>query len=357
MPDLRRLRRPTLVVNAVLVALLLVGVMLSYRAVSAGYSAAANSGTAGIGLVTSGQVITTVSTIGTVQSAAMANLSFGAPGTVTEINVKTGDAVKKDQVLAKINSAKAQEQLSDAQASLSSAQQSLNRVRSTTDANTVALAQSQVTSAQNSLNAAQRAVSGTTLTAPIDGTVIAVNGTVGTWWSGATADGQTASASSISTPFIQIADLSQLQVSTSFAEVDAMKIKADRPAMVTWPAMAGAQAAGRVTAIAPAASSQNSVNSYPATISLGALPDGVRIGQTVNVTVTTAEVNDAVRVPVAAVRSQGERHTTEVVRPDGTRETRALDIGLKGDQFVEIRSGLTPGERVTLHRDESRGSR
>jgi macrolide-specific efflux system membrane fusion protein len=363
-PIPRRMSRQAQVVNAILVALLLVGVMLSYRTVAVADTATTDSATARSSLVTKGQVTATVSAIGTVQSAAMANLSFAAPGTVTEINVKIGDAVKKDQVLAKINSAEAQDQLSAAQSNLTSAQQSLTRVRSTTtDASTIAFAQAQVTSAQSNVNAAQRAVNGTTLTAPIDGTVIAVNGTVGTSWNGATSgngsttDGQATSTSSGGAPFIQIADLTKLQVSASFPEVDAVKIKADQRVTVTWAALTQARAAGRVATVAPAARNQNNVNSYPVAVNLDWLPEDIRIGQTVTIAVAVADVDGVARVPVTAVRSQGSQHLAEVLRPDGKRETRVVEVGVQGDDFVEIRSGLALDEQVVLNRGGSRGNR
>jgi macrolide-specific efflux system membrane fusion protein len=355
-------------VNAVLAALLLVGVLLSYRAVAVADAATTASGTARSSLATRGVVASTVSTTGTVQSGSMANVSFATSGPVTEINVKIGDVVNKDQVLAKISSAQAQEQLTAAQATLTSAEKSLSKVRSSTsDSATVAFAQAQVTNAQNGVNAAQRAINGTTLTAPMAGTVIAINGTIGNWSNGANtgnaADGTTGNGAASGGPtpsngaaFIQIADLTKLQVSTSFPEVDAIRLKTDQAATVTWAALSGARAAGRVTTIAPAATNQNNLNSYAVVINLEWLPDGVRIGQTVTVTVTVAQVDDVVRIPVAGLRSNGQQQTAEVIRADGKRETRAVEVGLRGDQFAEIRSGLAPGEQVTLRSGGTRGN-
>jgi macrolide-specific efflux system membrane fusion protein len=361
--------RPALTVNAILVALLLAGVLLSYRTVAVADTATTDPGTARTSLVTKGQVTSTVSATGTVQSSSMVNVGFATPGTLTEINVKVGDAVKKDQVLAKVNAGQAQEQLSAARSSLSSAQQTFTRIRSSTsDATTIAFAQSQVTNAQNSVNSAQRAVNAATLTAPMDGTVIAVNGTVGNWSiSGAsggsttgdttnTGDGAGGSTSSNSAAFIQIADLSKLQVSASFAEADAIKLKTDQSATVSWAALSGPHATGRITAIAPAATNQNNVNSYAVVVSLDWVPDSIRIGQTVAVAVTVAQADGVVRVPVAAVRGNGQQHTTDVLRADGRRETRPVDVGLQGDQFAEIRSGLNPGEQVTVNGVGTRGN-
>jgi macrolide-specific efflux system membrane fusion protein len=390
-PALRRirLRRPTLVVNAALALLLALGGFLSYRTIAVANTATtAGATTSRVVPVTQGQVTSSVSATGTVQSASTAAANFLTAGTVTEIDVKVGDTVKTGQVLAKVNATTAQEQLTAARANLASAQQSLARAQSasTVDAATVTAAQAQVTNSQNSVNSAQRAVDGTTLTAPMDGTVIAVNGTVGGSSSGSSSSGgsssggsssggsssggsssggssgaaagggganggtaSSGSASTATTGFIRIADLSKMQVSVYFSEADATKLKADQATTVTWAALSGAHVTGRIATISPTATSQNNVNSYAVTVSLDSLPDGVRIGQTVTALVTVAQTDNAVRVPAAAVRGTGQRHTVDVVTAGGKRETRQVEVGVQGDQFVEITSGLQPGEQVALN--------
>src|SRR5262249_16793442 len=113
---------------------------------------------------------------------------------------------------------------------------------------------------------------------------------------------------------------------------------------------------GRIATIAPIATMQNNVNSYPVTVSLDTLPTGIRIGQTVTVLVTVAQVDDAIRVPAAAVRGTGQRHAVEGVAANGTRAVRAVEVGVQGDQFVEITSGLQLGERVALNLQTSVGT-
>ena len=388
-PALRRLswrrvpwRRPSLAVNVALGVLVLAGAVLSYRTVRVADAAAASTGTSNRTVaVTQGTVTQTVSASGTVQSASTANANFLTSGTVTEIDVHVGDLVKTGQTLAKVNPAAADEQLAAAQANLTAAQQSYTRATSaaTPDAATVAAAQAQVTQAQNSVAAAQRALTGTVLTAPMDGTVIAVNGTVGgSSGSGASSGGSgnggsgaggsgaggsgnsggagggannngTGSTGSSTTGFVQLADLTKMQVSASFAEADATKLKADQTATVVWSALAGARAQGRIATISPTATTQNNVNSYGVTITLDSLPDGIRIGQTTTVSVLVAQSDDVIRVPVAAVRTSGNTHTVDVVGADGSHETRRVEVGVQGDQFVEITSGLDVGERVALN--------
>jgi macrolide-specific efflux system membrane fusion protein len=138
-----------------------------------------------------------------------------------------------------------------------------------------------------------------------------------------------------------------MQVTASFAEADATKLKAGQTATVTWAALSGATASAKVATIAPTATTTNSVNSYAVVVSLDELPDGTRIGQTVTVQVIVAQAENAIRVPSAAVRTAGNRHTVTVVA-NGQSTVRTVEVGILGDTFTQITSGLTAGEQVTI---------
>lgn len=297
--------------------------------------------------VSQGEVVSTVSGSGTVQSASTAAADFATSGTVTAVAVKVGDAVTKGQLLAQADSTDADAQLATAKANLTAAKASLTRSKSGDDDATIAAAQAQVTTAQGSVDEAERAVEGTKLTAPMDGVVTAVNGSIGGSTSGSSSGGGNGSTGTSSSGFIQIADLSAWQVSASFAEADATRLKEAQSATVTWAAMADTTAAGTVATIAPTASTANNVNSYAVLIDLTEVPTGVRIGQTVTVVVTVARAENAIRVPTAALNTVGDRHTVTVTA-NNQSELRVVEIGVEGNSFVEIISGLTAGEQVTI---------
>jgi len=338
-----RLRTPTTLLNAALLVLTLAAAFWAYRTVSGGTTAAAATGQRErVVAVTQGTVSATVSASGTVQSATTASASFVTSGTVTEIAVKVGDSVAAGQVLAKVDRSAVQDTLDTAEANLTAARQALSRAKSNgSDDATIASLNASVATAQASADAAQRAVDGTVLKAPIAGTVIAVNGTVG---SPSTTSN---SANSTSTGFLQIADLTKLQISASFAEADATKLRADQAATVTWSALSGARATAKVTTIAPTATTSNNVNTYAVVATLDTVPAGARIGQSVTMQVTVASVADVVRVPTAAVRSAGGQRTV-LVRTAAGDEARAIRVGVEGDQFTEVTSGLTAGEQVVI---------
>src|SRR6266508_816945 len=369
-------RRPTLLLNTALGAVALAVAFWSYHVVAG--SPVASAGGSGerqrVVPVTQGTVTSTVSASGSRQSAKTAAARFVAAGTVTEILVRVGDVVAKGQHLAKVDPAAAQSQLDTATANLAAARQSLSRAKAAgADAATIANASAQVTSAEAAVAAAQRAVDGTVLTAPIAGTVIAVNGAVGSQsgsggasgasgsgagssgagsggsgTGGSGGSGSSGSAStSASSGFVQLADLTAMQVSASFAEADATKLKAGQAATVTWNALSGAGAAGKVLAIAPTATTQNNVSSYAVLVSLDTVPPGARIGQSTTVQVTVAQADDVLRIPTAALREAGGQRTVQVRTGDRT-EVRPVQVGVRGNQFVEVVSGLSLGEQVVI---------
>jgi macrolide-specific efflux system membrane fusion protein len=199
-------------------------------------------------------------------------------------------------------------------------------------------------------------VNGTVLTAPIAGTVTAVNGAVGSSSSGSSASsggsntaasGTASSSSGSGSGFVQLADLSKLQINAGFAEADATKLKAGQVATITWSALSGTRATGKVATISPTATTTNNVNSYAVTISLDALPDGVRLGQSTTAVVTIAEAQNVLRIPSAALRTAGGQRTVQV-QVNGQPQERQVEVGITGGGFVEIRTGLQAGDQVVI---------
>jgi macrolide-specific efflux system membrane fusion protein len=221
--------------------------------------------------------------------------------------------------------------------------------------------------ADQNVEAAQAAVDATTLRAPIAGTITAVNGSVGSVAGGSGSgsssgsgaggvgglgstsgqgSGSTSGAASGSgTGFADIADLKALQVVASFAEADAIKIKAGQSATVTLNAEPGTTLTASLASVSPVPTTTNGVVSYAATFSLAKLPANARIGQTANVTVQTAKATNALYVPSTAIATSGTTSTVTMADGSGTRE---VQIGVRGGSYTQIISGLNEGDRIEL---------
>jgi len=343
-------------INAALVAAAVGGAFWAYQIVN-GPAAAAEASQATtrtrVVAAANGTVSQTVSASGSVASAATANANFTTSGTVTEVDVKVGDVVTKGQTLAKVDPTAAQATLSTAKANRTAAYAALTRSKNNgADDATIASAEAQVATAEANVTSAQQAVNGTVLTAPIAGTVTAISGAVGSSSSGSSsssgASGSTGAASTGSTSsssgFISLADLTKLQINASFAEADATKLKAGQVANITWSALSGTRATGKVSAISPTATTANNVNSYAVVIGLDTLPEGVRLGQST----TVAEAQNVVRIPSTALRTAGGQRTVTVQTAAGQTEDRQVEVGITGGGFVEVKSGLAAGDQVVI---------
>ncbi|MBL6279090.1 efflux RND transporter periplasmic adaptor subunit [Micromonospora fiedleri] len=348
------LHRPPVVVNAALALLLLGGGYWAWSSVTGDSAAQAEPGQAARTVVVSrGTVTATVTADGSIESATTASAGFVTAGTVTDIRVRVGQTVKKGQLLATVDPAAAERTLKLARANLDAAENALDRARAA--GGDTASAENAVTQAELAVDEAEAGVAGTRLTAPMAGTVVAVNGTVGSLsgggssgnLSGGSGGQQGAGTSSTASGFVDLADLTHLQVSAAVAEADATRLKSGQAATVTWNALSGARATGKVTAIDPQATTRNNVVTYGVTIGLDELPTGAKPGQTVTVSVVTGTAQDVLLVNSAAVSGSGDRRTVTVVTETG-EETRRVQVGLAGNQAYEITSGLAEGERVVL---------
>jgi RND family efflux transporter MFP subunit len=204
---------------------------------------------------------------------------------------------------------------------------------------TKAQAGAQVVKAQVTLAQARRALAGTVITAPIDGTVLTVAGAVGSQVSGPGSSG-----------FVTIGNLDELQVQAKFSQTEVAELKIGQPARITLATRQGESYDGTVTHIDPAATTTGTLVQYGVMIAFDQVPAGLLLGQTATVQVTVRESDGTLYVPAAAVVPRSNGTYAVQVRHGSDTSTRAVRIGVRGDQYIEIRSGLVAGDRVLLPR-------
>jgi len=142
------------ILSAVIVIVLIVG---GYFIVFAGKGSSTQYV---VGTVTKGDLVITVNGTGQVEAENQVDLkpqgTTQSASTITEVDVKQGDSVRKGQQIAVINNSSALTQLSQAKANLESAQANYNKVAAGATSQSVAVSQSQVSSAQVSLQNAEQ---------------------------------------------------------------------------------------------------------------------------------------------------------------------------------------------------------
>lgn len=404
-------RRRAALINSVLGVVVLAGAGGAYAAVHDDGAKSTGSGTARVATVAKGTVLATVSGSGTLASPSDAGLDFTTGGTLTAVDVKPGDKVKKGQVLAKVDATDAKATLQQDEATLDAAEANLTKVEAgelpassgnsdagngrgqssptpsptpTVDAAQLAQAQAQVTQAQNAVDAAQRAVDGTTLKAPVAGTVASVAGKKGDTVSGTggngsggsgsgsgsgsaggSGSGSSGSSTGSLSGFIVLTNPAGMQVTANFSEADSLKIKAGQSATVTLNAQSGTVLDAKVLSISslPASSgsgsgggSSSGAVQYPATLQITSDTSNLRTGLSASIQVTTASASDALSVPTAAVTGTGTNRSVLVVNADGSTTRTPVTVGIEGDSTDQITSGLSEGQRVQIPTVASSGS-
>lgn len=194
-------------------------------------------------------------------------------------------------------------------------------------------AQQRVNQATVTLQNAQDALDGTTITAPIAGKILAVNGKVGSQVGGGSA-------------FITLADVYNMQINADFPEADADHVAVKQSAAISLANQPGKTFRATVVQVDPVGTSDGTMVRYGVVLSFVDPPADLLVGQSANAVVTTGSVASALRVPSTAVH--GISGTTGTVRKaTGTTTAQVtVGVGLVGDTYTQITSGLVAGDKV-----------
>jgi HlyD family secretion protein len=149
------------------------------------------------------------------------------------------------------------------------------------------------------------------------------------------------------TVLAKVADLSAYYVQARVSEIHLAQVSVGMPAKVKVFRSGGQESllTGQVSNISP--SLENGVAHLEIRLDR---PDheALRPSQRVEVQLVAASVPEVVRVQRPNLLTQSGVAELFVVRGDGYAEKRRVEAGLSGPEFMEIRSGLAPGEHVIV---------
>src|SRR5213076_2181342 len=313
-----------------------------------------------------------VSATGTVNPVTTVQVGTYVSGPIQALDVGFNAPVKKGQRVAKIDPAPFAVKVREAEASLQNAQAKVvgdradaklkklllerNRVLlarnliAQNDVDTaetayelasaqLALDQAAVALAQGSLDEAKVNLRYTDIVSPVDGVVVSVNVAVG----------QTVAAS-FQTPtlFLIAGDLTKMQVDTNVSESDVGRVHEGQPTTFAVDAYPGQPFHGKVAQVRNAPITVQNVVTYDVVIAVENPGLELKPGMTANVSVTTAKRDQALRIPVRALRfrpdrigagtpdaSAKEESAVYVLAPE--RAVRREDVG--GERRLRPRAG------------------
>ena len=236
-----------------------------------------------------------------------------------------------EQALATALAGPTEDEIEAAETAVRQAELSLQQALLNQEANQINLAQAAL-----ALQAAEEAVAATILIAPIDGTVTAVNGTVG---------------ESVGSGFITLADLSQPVLELYLDESDLNTVGLGYEVEVVFDALPDDTFLGTVVQVDPQLVNEGGVTAVRAVVELDpnsfAKPQTLPIGLNATVEVIGGRAEDTVLVPVEALRELSPGEYTIFVMEDGEPVLRFVEVGIMDFSFAEILSGIEAGEEVT----------
>jgi HlyD family secretion protein len=346
--------------------------------------------------VTEGPIARSVTATGTVNPVITVQLGTYVSGPITAIYRDYNAAVKKGELIAKIDPRPYQVTVDIAHATLANSKAQLGKDTADLDykkvtyerdlalykadavsKDTVDSAYSawQMAAAQVKLDkaniqqqtanvaAAEVNLNYTNIVSPVDGTVVSRNVDVG----------QTVAAS-FQTPtlFLIAKDLTKMQVDSNVSESDIGYVKAGQKATFRVDAFPDRDFEGVVSQVRQAPITVQNVVTYDVVVSVENPELLLKPGMTANVNVVTASRSKAIRVPIDALRfAPPGQPPADSGALDGApgRQTRvwvlqhrkvtpvAITTGLSDGTWVEVAEGdLQPGERVVTDEVRTAGS-
>ena len=325
-----------------------------------------------------GDVTATVLASGQIEASQLVSVGARVSGRIESLPVTLGQTVRKGDLIAQMDSLDQQNEVRQAEADLANIQAQiaaktagLTRARQVLDRQTrlgsnnfssretvesatadvdVALAELDALAAQKaraevSLSTARIGLERTRITAPMDGTVVAV----------VVEAGQTINSIQSAPTLVKLANLDRMLIKAEISEADVVRVTPGQEVAFTILGRPdqGFRATLRDIEPAPDEIKTSDTISTDAAIYYNGLmevenPDQtLRIGMTTQVSIILDSARDVLRIPASALQGDGDAATVQVWNPAAaTSQTRKVTVGLNDRVWAEIRSGLAEGDLV-----------
>ncbi len=279
-------------------------------------------------------------------------------GVVKRLRANIGDYVRAGQVIAEIDDAELKAKLNQSLAAVNRAKADydyakldMERQKSLLEQNYIPqqtydlaensfrIAEAQLKQAEANAEVARVQLSYTSIYALTSGVIASVS----------TQEGETVMAGLAAPTFVNIIDLSRLEVQVYVDETDIGKIQIGQVASFTVDTYSDTEFTGRVTAIYPKAVIQDNVVNYIVVVEIDDFRGKVlRPEMTATVTIKLETREDVIAVPSRAIiRERGERFVTVIENDSQT--TRKIKTGWSDNNYTEIIEGLEEGVTIVMN--------
>ena len=348
-------KRPKLLIAVALVVICSIGAYAYYEHTAS----ASKAGAVETAEVTRTNIKSSISATGVISPVNSVEVSPKITARISTVAVKENDRVEKGQVVATLDGKDYAAKKDQAQYKLTNAQLKYERAKALYEAGAGSKqdldnAQFEYDTAASSLSEAESDVAETVITAPMSGVVVGEPKTPGT---------MAVQGNSSPTVIMRIADTGTKQIIAKVDETDIGKIKVGQDATFTVDSYTNKTFTAHVSKISQtdttyswdttnttssASASSASVIYYYVTLDVDDPNDDLRLGMTARVDISTSQKENALVVPIAALKTNNSGSYVVVVHDDGSTENVMVQTGIYSDDYVEITSGLSVGDKVSI---------
>ena len=342
-----------------------------------------------------GNLLVTASASGTLQPTKSVDVGSELSGTLATVLVQENDMVRKGQLLAELDTAKLKDAVDKSRAALAAAEAAVMQKQATVAEARAALtrmrrvselsggkvparteletqeaalqravadeasARADVTQARATLKTDETNLGKATIRSPVNGVVLTRK----------VEPGQTVAAQ-MTTPvlFVLAEDLAKMELQVKVDEADVASVKNGQKATFTVSAWPGRKFPATIQRVGLGSTTTDNVVTYKTILQVGNDDLALRPGMTATSTIVTAERQDVLLVPNAALRftpPTGEKPQRSLVsrllpgpppgmakkRPAAARngdEARVWVLGEQGPQAVTVRIGVSNGRQTEI---------
>ena len=324
-----------------------------------------------------GSVEQTVLATGILEASSLVNVGAEVSGRINALHVELGDEVSRGDLIAEIDSLEQENAVLAAEAALASAEaqkriqeanarqaeQTLARSQQLRDQNLISASEleaaeiaaevaqaqveqfeAQILSAQLQVDSANLDLERTRITAPTNGTIVAV----------LAEQGQTVNANSEVPTIVRIANLETMIVKAEISEADVPRVEPGQRVYFTILGEPDQEIGATLVDVEPAPESINSETTsedtavyYNGRFTVPNPDRRLRISMTAQVTIVLDEVENALIVPASALITGPDGASVRIYDPaTQTVERREVSVGLNNNIDAEIVEGLAEGELI-----------
>lgn len=326
-----------------------------------------------------GNIESTVLATGILQPYKSVLVGAQASGQISKLFVDIGDHVKKGDIIAEIDPRTQENKLKNVEAQIAETKAAQKSITASLDLakmefsrqaqmlkdgatsrqlydsakNKVATVSAQLEQSKAQLKRLDIALEDaklelgyTKVTSPIDGVIVNVR----------VEEGNTLNASMSSPTIATVSQVDKMLLKAEISEADVTKVK---PGMRAWFTLVGNSVKKydtKLDSVDPApvgvsdGTSSSSAVYYYGRFTTPNEDGSIKINMTANVNIVLGEAKDVLVVPALALEKSVEevKNSVKVMNADGTIKSQPVEIGLTDGINVEIKSGLTEGQKIVL---------